>query len=91
MSEEAIQKMFQPYQQADKSTIRKHGGTGLGLVICKDLIKLMDGEIWVESKEKQGSTFYFTILIKKADADYVGDLLQEEMEIIRSKKIFRGQ
>lgn len=53
--------IFNKFSQADVSTTRKFGGTGLGLPICSDLIKLMDGKIAVESAENEGSNFYFTI------------------------------
>jgi len=52
-------KLFQSFSQADDSTTRKYGGTGLGLVISKQLVKMMGGHIWVESKPGQGSSFHF--------------------------------
>jgi signal transduction histidine kinase/DNA-binding response OmpR family regulator/HPt (histidine-containing phosphotransfer) domain-containing protein len=52
--------LFQAFNQADSSTTRKYGGTGLGLTIAQNLTKLMGGNIWVESKPGKGSDFHFT-------------------------------
>ncbi len=65
MNDKQISKLFHAFSQADNSTTRKYGGSGLGLVISKKLIELMGGKIWVESKEGIGSVFHFSITLKK--------------------------
>jgi signal transduction histidine kinase/CheY-like chemotaxis protein len=60
ISKDSLKKLFDPFTQADNSTTRKYGGTGLGLTICKQLVELMNGQIWAESIENKGSTFTFT-------------------------------
>lgn len=62
MSHEVKQKIFESFNQADTGSNREFGGSGLGLSICKHLVGLMNGQIWAESKQGKGSTFYFTIV-----------------------------
>jgi two-component system sensor histidine kinase/response regulator len=60
---EKLSVIFDPFTQAESTTSRRFGGTGLGLAIARQLIALMKGRLWVESKPDVGSTFHFTVLL----------------------------
>ncbi|MBH0017965.1 response regulator [Pseudoalteromonas arctica] len=69
ISEQAIERLFERFEQAEQSTTREYGGTGLGLPITKSLIGLMNGEIKVTSQLDSGSQFYVYLPLKQAQID----------------------
>jgi signal transduction histidine kinase/DNA-binding response OmpR family regulator len=66
---QAIERLFQPFSQADISTSKRFGGTGLGLSICKQLVELMGGTLGVRSEIGHGSTFWFTLTLEESQAN----------------------
>lgn len=69
MSEEQLGRLFQPFSQAEPDTARKYGGTGLGLVICRRLARLLGGDVWAESTPGKGTVFHVQVSAKIAAAE----------------------
>ena len=81
--ESAMSRMFLAFSQADSSTTRRFGGSGLGLSICKRLVELMEGQIGIESREGHGTTFWFTLELEAG--------LAQEMKPSKMGSTFRTQ
>lgn len=68
IAEEKMEHIFSPFAQAESGIVSRYGGTGLGLSIARELVRLMGGELEVESRVGQGTTFHFTIALSPAEA-----------------------
>lgn len=85
MTEEQQARLFQAYSQAEVSTARKFGGTGLGLMICRQLVELMGGDISVRSASGKGTEFsYTTLLLPAIPREAVGPVVGEELQPVVS-------
>ncbi len=98
LTKEEQKKLFKPFSQADGSTTRNYGGTGLGLTISKKLVELMNGNIWVESLYQKGSSFIFEIELKevKESKEHIPDygyrdtqpiVLETNINLLKETKI----
>lgn len=84
--QDKLESIFESFSQAESSTARKYGGTGLGLPITRKLIHMMGGEIYVRSGEQNGSCFYFTLVLQEGN-----DPGEDEEEIKIDNDFFQGK
>jgi two-component system sensor histidine kinase/response regulator len=84
MTKEQAAKLFQPFTQADMSTTRKHGGTGLGLTVCHRLVELMGGQIWLDSEPGVGTTFTFTVWLGVGKQKGSGRIVPDRLTTLRA-------
>jgi CheY-like chemotaxis protein len=91
LSEEQIEKLFRPFEQTDGSVAVKYGGTGLGLSISQNLIKMMGGEIKVNSKPGEGSRFYFELRFPKGQMPDERDVCPPEELDLEGKRILLAE
>ncbi|MCP3673248.1 MAG: response regulator [Gammaproteobacteria bacterium] len=82
MTDEQVSKLFQPFSQVNQNINRHHSGTGLGLVISKKLVEQMGGEIIVESKSNEGTSFSYTIISEKLSQQEISISLPEQSVLV---------
>jgi len=85
MTDVVMERLFQPFTQADNSMSRKYGGTGLGLTISRQLCEAMGGKIWVESEEHRGSSFFFKVRYQRVDQSEEQTAPKAERKVDRLK------
>lgn len=89
IKKENLKKIFESFEQADSAVTKTYGGTGLGLSICRNLVELMGGNLEVKSEENEGSTFFFTLELKKCRS--ITDAIRETLYITQQNFDFTGK
>ncbi|TXF85973.1 PAS domain S-box protein [Neolewinella aurantiaca] len=87
MDEEYMEQLFSKFSQAEKSTSRRFGGTGLGMSITKEIVKLMDGSIDVSSVKGQGTEFQITVSLKKGNIEELSDQTQDSQFLLQGTRV----
>ncbi|MBN8610597.1 MAG: response regulator [Deltaproteobacteria bacterium] len=88
LAEGTLQRVFQPYRQADRGTARRHGGTGLGLAISRKLARLMRGDVVVRATSSRGTTFRFFAPLPRADAAVIEpERIERELPLVRPLRV----
>ena len=88
IGEEEMQRLFKSFSQVDGSITRKYGGTGLGLVISKQLVEMMNGEIYVKSEKNKGSVFSFTVTLSAKENNQVEEEQDNAFGVKKIKQNF---
>ncbi|KAG0604275.1 hypothetical protein M758_10G158900 [Ceratodon purpureus] len=91
INKEKLKDMFKPFTQADASTSRLYGGTGLGLCIVHRFVELLDGSIWVESEVGKGSTFHFCLPLSFSTSTPKGDSAQASPGLMSPGNVYLKQ
>jgi len=87
ISEVQQHRLFKPFSQADSSTTRRFGGTGLGLVIVQRLIQIMGGNMGLNSEEQKGSCFWFELPLRVSNTPIVSPYLPEQIQKLKNRQV----
>jgi PAS domain S-box-containing protein len=87
MDDDYMDQLFSKFSQAEKSTSRRFGGTGLGMSITKEIIKLMDGTIKVKSVKGQGTEFQLSVTLRKGDIENLSDRTQDSQHLLQGAHV----